>query len=94
MDATITQVRAFLTVVRLKGFTAAARALHISQPALTVKGQQIEETLQLRLLDRDTHRVCLTPAGRELFPRRQHGYLAGAIATCLVVHSPTVGPLT
>jgi DNA-binding transcriptional LysR family regulator len=71
MDVNLMQVRAFLAVSRLRSFTAAASALHISQPALTVQVQQLEEWLNLRLLDRDTRHVTLTAAGRELAPRLQ-----------------------
>ncbi|MGH9734197.1 MAG: LysR family transcriptional regulator [Candidatus Acidiferrales bacterium] len=69
MDITLVQIRAFLTVARLKSFTVAARVLHISQPALTVQIQQLEAVLNLRLLDRNTHSVSLTPAGHRLLPK-------------------------
>jgi DNA-binding transcriptional LysR family regulator len=65
------QARAFLTVARYGRFVHAAQVLHISQPALTVQVQQLEEALHLRLLDRDTRGVTLTPAGRELVPMLQ-----------------------
>lgn len=68
MDFTLPQAKAFLTVARFCNFTHAAQVLHISQPALTVQVQQLEESLQLRLFDRGTRRVTLTAAGQELMP--------------------------
>src|ERR1700733_1080308 len=68
MDVTLTQIRAFLTVSRFQSFTRAAALLHISQPALTVQIRQLEESLGLRLFDRDTRHVQLTPSGRDLLP--------------------------
>lgn len=71
MDVNLVQFRAFLTVARFRSFTHAAELLHISQPALTVQIQQLEESLGLKLLDRDTRHVVLTPSGRDLLPMTQ-----------------------
>jgi len=46
--------------------TAAARKLHVSQPALTVSMQQLERSLQTTLLQRDKKGVKLTSSGEEL----------------------------
>ena len=71
MDATLVQVRAFLTVARFRSFTRAAKLLHVSQPALTVQVQQLEESLGLRLFDRGTRQVVLTAQGGDLLPTFQ-----------------------
>jgi DNA-binding transcriptional LysR family regulator len=71
MDITLMQLKAFLTVARFGSFTSAAQALHISQPALTVQIQQLERSLDLRLFDRDTRHVVLTPSGRLFAPMFQ-----------------------
>ncbi|MGC2162739.1 MAG: LysR family transcriptional regulator [Silvibacterium sp.] len=71
MDANLTQIRAFLTVARVKGFTQAAPLLHLSQPALTVQIRQLETSLGVRLFDRNTRHVALTSAGRDLVPKFQ-----------------------
>jgi DNA-binding transcriptional LysR family regulator len=68
MDITLMQLKAFLTVARFGSFTSAAQVLHISQPALTVQIQQLERSLDLRLFDRDTRHVALTPSGRLFAP--------------------------
>ncbi len=72
MDFTLTQIRAFLAVARFNSFRQASQLLYVSQPALTVQMQQLEESLGLRLFDRDTRRVVLTPAGHALMPMFQH----------------------
>jgi DNA-binding transcriptional LysR family regulator len=71
MDVNLTQVRAFLTIARFRSFTRAAELLHISQPALTVQIRHLEESLGLRLFDRDTRHVVLTKPGRDLLPKLQ-----------------------
>ncbi|MGH9354615.1 MAG: LysR family transcriptional regulator [Terriglobia bacterium] len=72
MNATIAHIRTFLTVARFGSFTKAAHLLHLSQPALTVQVQQLEEALNLRLLDRNTRHVKLTRSGGDLVPVFQH----------------------
>lgn len=62
------QVRAFVSVAHLKSFTRAAALLHVSQPALTVQIRKLEESLGIRLLDRNSRTVDITRVGRELLP--------------------------
>lgn len=68
MNFNFGQLRAFATVARLASFTGAAAALHLSQPALSVRIRSLEAVLGLRLLDRNTRGVRLTAIGRELLP--------------------------
>lgn len=65
---TFSQVRGFVTVASTNSFRRAAEVLNLSQPALTSRIQQLEESLELRLFDRNTRTVELTEAGRELLP--------------------------
>src|SRR5262245_59053704 len=67
-DLNLRQLQTFVTVARLGSFTRAARLLHISQPALTTQVRQLEETLGVRLFDRNTRTVELTRIGKELAP--------------------------
>lgn len=60
------QIRAFLAVVKLEGFTRAAAELNVSQPALTMQIKQLEDILGVRLFDRDRRQVHLTQAGKSL----------------------------
>jgi len=59
-------IRAFLAVARLGNFTRAARELHISQPAITIQIKQLEESLEVKLFERNNRRVQLTRTGYEL----------------------------
>ena len=59
-------VRAFLKISETRNFTRAASDLHISQSALTVQIQQLEESLRVKLFDRHKHGVTLTAAGKDV----------------------------
>ncbi|MBO8126459.1 MAG: LysR family transcriptional regulator [Firmicutes bacterium] len=58
-----TKLRTFLTVARKGSFSAAARELHLSQPAVSMQIQQLESQYGVRLFDRLDRRIRLTPAG-------------------------------
>ena len=62
----IRQLRSFRAVVREGSFTAAAKKLHMTQPAVSLHIKALEEELGARLLDRDGRGVRLTPAGTTL----------------------------
>lgn len=68
MNISLRQFQAFVTVARLSSFTRAAKHLNLSQPALTMQIRQLEGALGVRLFDRSTRVVKLTPIGRELAP--------------------------
>lgn len=61
------QIRAFLKIAETRNFTRAAHELHVSQSALTVQVQQLEESLGIQLFDRSKRGVTLTAAGRDVF---------------------------
>jgi DNA-binding transcriptional LysR family regulator len=67
-DLNLRQLQTFVTVAQVSSFTRAARLLHLSQPALTKQVRQLEETLGVRLFDRNTRTVELTRIGKELVP--------------------------
>src|SRR5581483_7010461 len=71
MNVTLRQLRAFVAVGELGGFTAAAERLHVTQSALSVTVRSLERELGLRLFDRTTRSVELTAAGREFYPLAQ-----------------------
>lgn len=56
-------LRYFLEVAERGSFTAAARALHVSQPSLSVAVQKLEESVGAPLLHRSSKGVSLTRAG-------------------------------
>jgi DNA-binding transcriptional LysR family regulator len=68
IDLNLRQLQSFVTVARLGSFTRAAHLLHVSQPALTKQVRQLEQTLSVRLFDRNTRTVELTRIGKELAP--------------------------
>lgn len=56
----------FLHVVQAGSFTAAARALGISQAAVSQRIQLLEASLQTAVFFRNSSRISLTPAGTKL----------------------------
>lgn len=68
MDVDLRHLEAFVAVARHGSFTRAAKAVNISQPTFTVQIRHLETALGVRLVDRNTRSVQLTPIGRELAP--------------------------
>jgi DNA-binding transcriptional LysR family regulator len=58
-------MRYFLAVGEELNFRKAAEHLNIAQPSLSVQIQDLEDEIGTPLLQRNTHRVALTPAGVE-----------------------------
>lgn len=81
-NLTLRQLRAFVAVAEAGSFTAAARAMHLTQSALSVLVRELERALGVPLFDRHTRQVVPTEAGREFLPaaHRLLGDLAGAVA--------------
>lgn len=71
MTPSLPDLRAFIAVAQAQSFAAAAKALHLSQPALSRRIAKLEDTLGVRLLDRTTRSVELTALGRDF--QRQLG---------------------
>jgi len=63
---TLRQLRVFTAVARHLSYSAAARALHLTQPAVSMQVRQLEEQAGLPLFERAGRRIQLTGAGREL----------------------------
>ncbi|SFF31205.1 transcriptional regulator, LysR family [Fontimonas thermophila] len=59
---------AFVEVADTGSFTAAAQALHLSQPAVSKRIQALEAQIATPLFDRVGRQVLLTDAGRALLP--------------------------
>jgi DNA-binding transcriptional LysR family regulator len=58
--------QAFLAVAECGSFTAAAAALHITQPAVSQHVAKLEREVGATLVERSARRVALTPAGEVL----------------------------
>jgi DNA-binding transcriptional LysR family regulator len=78
----VSQLRTFVEVVDRGSFSKAARAMGVSQPAVTMQIQGLEADLGATLLERRYRRVELTEAGRSLLPtaRKVLAELEGARA--------------
>lgn len=63
MTLSTRQLEAFLTLAEVRNFTRAARAFHLSQPAFSALIRTLEETVGVRLFDRDKRAIELTVAG-------------------------------
>lgn len=62
-----THLRAFHHVARFQGFSRAAQALNVSQPALSEQVRRLEQDHDTLLFTRTSRDVRLTPAGERLF---------------------------
>lgn len=63
----IAQLYSFMAVVDTGSFSASAKRLKISQPAITFQIQSLEESLGVKLIDRSGKRVRLTEAGEIVY---------------------------
>jgi len=71
MNISLRQMRAFAAVTHSGSFTGAARQLNLTQSAVSMLVQQLEQELRLQLFDRGRTAVTLTEAGRNLLPLAQ-----------------------
>jgi DNA-binding transcriptional LysR family regulator len=69
MDPTLAQLSYFAAVAEAGSFTAAARALSVSQPTVSAAITELEATVGTAVFRRSRAGVTLTPAGQELLPR-------------------------
>ncbi|MFV0265075.1 MAG: LysR family transcriptional regulator [Kluyvera sp.] len=62
-------IKIFIEIVDSGSFTQAAENLQIHRPAVTKAVQQLEQHSGVRLLQRTTRRIYLTPEGEEFYQR-------------------------
>jgi LysR family transcriptional regulator, regulator for bpeEF and oprC len=89
------QLAVLAKVVDLNGFSAAARALGVPKAAVSRAIADLEAGLGVRVLERTTRRIGLTPAGRFLYPhaKRVVEETDAARAVIAKLHAPVAGPL-
>ncbi len=78
----LSALRAFEAAARLSSFTKAATELHVTQAAVSHQVRALEDQLGVRLFERTTRHLALTPAGRQLLPAASEAFegLARAVA--------------
>jgi len=69
MRIDILGVQAFIAIADEGGFHRAARTLHITQTALSRRLQNLETFLGVRLVERTTRSISLTPIGQNFLPQ-------------------------
>ncbi|MCG8015262.1 MAG: LysR family transcriptional regulator [Candidatus Thiodiazotropha sp. 'RUGA'] len=66
MHVTLRQLKVFETVARHLNYTQAAKALHLSQPAVSMQVKQLEESVGMPLFEHTGKKIQLTEVGREV----------------------------
>jgi len=61
----------FTVVARCQSFSAAARELHMAQPAVSIAVRKLEQSLDIMLFDRSSRQIQLTSEGDELRRRAE-----------------------
>jgi DNA-binding transcriptional LysR family regulator len=70
------QLRTLLAVVESGSFSAAARKLHLSQPAVSVQIRELERRFAVKLIERLGKQAHATPPGRDLVEAAEHIFKA------------------
>ncbi|MEH2531952.1 DNA-binding transcriptional LysR family regulator [Bradyrhizobium sp. AZCC 1614] len=68
MDVTVRQLRAYVAVLETASFSEAAKAMHLSQAALSGLIKELESRVGVRLLDRTTRKVSASSVGETFAP--------------------------
>jgi DNA-binding transcriptional LysR family regulator len=68
---TVDEIDAFVCIARLGGFTEASRRLNRSQPAISRRIRELEQTLGAALFERAGRTVTLTEAGSAFLPHAE-----------------------
>ena len=91
-ELNLDQLRAFVEVIELGSFSAAARRLSVTQPAVSQQLRQLERRLGVRLIERVGRRAMPTAAGTELLDhaRRVQSDVASALEA-MTQHASGVG---
>src|SRR4249920_540592 len=88
------RVRYFVAVAEELHFARAAARLHISAPPLSQRINELEDELGVRLFERTSRRVTLTPAGERLLVEARTLIEAADHFEQVARQSAQTGPLT
>jgi len=61
------KLKVFCTVAETKSFSKASEIIHLTQPAVSLQIQALEELYETKIFDRSSYTVVLTPAGEILY---------------------------
>jgi LysR family transcriptional regulator, transcriptional activator of the cysJI operon len=61
------KLRVFCTVAETRSFSKTSEIIHLTQPAVSLQIQALEEKYETKLFDRSSSTVSLTPAGEILY---------------------------
>ncbi len=61
------KLKVFCTVAETKSFSKTSEIIHLTQPAVSLQIQALEEKYETKLFDRSSSAVTLTPAGEILY---------------------------
>jgi DNA-binding transcriptional LysR family regulator len=61
------KLKVFCTVAETKSFSKTSEIIHLTQPAVSLQIQALEEMYETKLFDRSSSKVILTPAGEVLY---------------------------
>jgi DNA-binding transcriptional LysR family regulator len=92
-ELSLDHLQTFADVVELGSFSAAARRLNLTQPAISLQVKQLEARLGVRLIDRVGRRAHPTAAGRDLLGhvRRVREAVAGAVDAMVFHREGSIG---
>jgi DNA-binding transcriptional LysR family regulator len=87
------RLRAFVYVIELGSFSAAAERLDVSQPAISLQIRELEKNVGVRLIERIGRRAAPTAAGEELLvhARRIHAGVEAALDAMARHANGTIG---
>ena len=68
----IRHLRVFTEVCRCGSMSQAARNLYIAQPSVSQTISELEQHYDVKLFDRLSHKLYLTPAGKKLLTYAKH----------------------
>jgi LysR family transcriptional regulator, hydrogen peroxide-inducible genes activator len=68
---TLTELRYVIAVAREKHFGRAAQACFVAQPTLSIAIKKLEEELDVKIFERGSHEVGMTPLGEEIVHQAQ-----------------------
>ncbi len=61
------KLKVFCTVAETRSFSKTSEIIHLTQPAVSLQIQALEEMYETKLFDRSSSRVTLTPSGEILY---------------------------